>query len=133
VQLYELSPGRMKRHRLFAGLRGLVGRLHAKTAVIDRRLAFFGSMNFDERSASVNTEMGVFVDSPQLAEELRRVMMIDRQQAALRLVLAPDGSGLQWWSQDESDQPEQHPEPGIEGLLPLLWRLLEPLAPESLL
>jgi cardiolipin synthase C len=44
--------------------------LHAKVFVFDRREVFVGSMNFDERSRRLNTELGVLVDSPELAEEI---------------------------------------------------------------
>jgi putative cardiolipin synthase len=38
--------------------------------VFDRREVFIGSMNFDERSRHLNTELGVLVDSPELAQEI---------------------------------------------------------------
>ena len=41
--------------------------LHAKTFVVDRRLLFVGSFNFDPRSAELNCEMGFVIDSPYLA------------------------------------------------------------------
>ena len=44
--------------------------LHSKCAVVDRRYSFIGSMNLDPRSLNINTEMGVFIDSPELAEDL---------------------------------------------------------------
>ena len=40
--------------------------LHMKAAVVDRRHVFIGSMNFDPRSAAINTELGAFVDSPSM-------------------------------------------------------------------
>jgi putative cardiolipin synthase len=44
--------------------------LHAKVFVFDRRQVFIGSMNFDERSRHLNTELGVLIDSPELAKEV---------------------------------------------------------------
>lgn len=41
--------------------------LHAKSAVIDDRLALIGSYNFDPRSEDLNTESLVLVDDPQAA------------------------------------------------------------------
>ncbi|HJT31096.1 MAG TPA: phosphatidylserine/phosphatidylglycerophosphate/cardiolipin synthase family protein [Pirellulales bacterium] len=41
--------------------------LHAKTAVIDGRIAYVGSYNFDPRSEYLNTETGVIVDDPVVA------------------------------------------------------------------
>ena len=50
---------------------------------------FIGSMNLDPRSARTNTEMGMFIDSPQLAKELLRVINISRLQSAYRVRLQP--------------------------------------------
>lgn len=51
--------------------------LHSKAMVVDRRYVYIGSMNFDPRSAEINTEMGVFIDSPQLAVELAALIERD--------------------------------------------------------
>jgi NADPH:quinone reductase-like Zn-dependent oxidoreductase len=53
-----------------------VGRLHAKTAIIDRTIVFIGSMNLDPRSASKNTELGIIAECPPLAKEVIRVIHI---------------------------------------------------------
>ena len=44
--------------------------LHTKAFVVDRRQLFIGSFNFDPRSAFINTELGIIIDSPLLAEEV---------------------------------------------------------------
>lgn len=41
--------------------------LHAKLYVFDRKSLFVGSMNFDARSKHINTEIGLIIDSPELA------------------------------------------------------------------
>jgi len=41
--------------------------LHAKTMVFDGRHTFVGSFNVDPRSVNLNTEMGLLVDSRELA------------------------------------------------------------------
>ena len=43
---------------------------HMKTALVDTRLSLIGSFNFDMRSAYLNTELMLAVDSPELAVEL---------------------------------------------------------------
>ena len=43
--------------------------LHAKLLVFDRKRLFIGSMNFDQRSKHLNTEIGLIIDSPELAQE----------------------------------------------------------------
>ncbi len=45
--------------------------LHAKTFIVDARLGFVGSFNFDLRSLYLNTEMGVIVDHPELIAGLQ--------------------------------------------------------------
>ena len=42
--------------------------LHAKFIVIDRRTLFVGSFNLDHRSIYLNTEIGLLIESPELAE-----------------------------------------------------------------
>ena len=80
AELYEWSPaqgGRVLRE-FVAG--GTVLRLHAKCAVIDRRRVYLGSMNFDPRSRDWNTEFGLLIDSPALAEQV--LALIDERAAA---------------------------------------------------
>jgi putative cardiolipin synthase len=43
--------------------------LHAKLFVFDREKLFIGSMNFDQRSRHLNTEIGLIIDSPELAQQ----------------------------------------------------------------
>jgi putative cardiolipin synthase len=43
--------------------------LHAKLFVLDRQRRFIGSMNFDQRSRRLNTEVGLTIDSPELSQE----------------------------------------------------------------
>lgn len=43
------------------------GTLHTKAFIVDRRTFFLGSFNFDPRSAWINTESGVIIDTPELS------------------------------------------------------------------
>ena len=71
---------------------------HVKAMVIDRERVFIGSMNLDPRSAAVNSEMGVVVDSTSLAQALAASVERDMHQAnAWHVTLAPDGS-VRWTS-----------------------------------
>jgi putative cardiolipin synthase len=132
VDLYELSPKRVKRARRLGFMTPSQGRLHAKTVVVDKSKVFIGSMNFDPRSEKTNTEMGLFVDSPQLAHEVLRLMDLDKLQASFRVVLAPDGS-LRWLATDDDGEVSFDSEPEVEFSTRLLLELLAPLAPEELL
>lgn len=74
---------------------GFMG-LHAKMMVVDRHRVYIGSMNYDPRSAQINTEMGVFVDSPGLAEELAKVIEHDMKPANSWQVVLTDEGSLNW-------------------------------------
>lgn len=49
--------------------------LHSKAAVFDQQKVFVGSLNFDPRSVLWNTEVGIIVDSPELADQVRRLAL----------------------------------------------------------
>ena len=69
VDLYELSSNRLKLDRTLRTLLGTsTGQLHAKISILDRQTVMVGSMNLDPRSASINTEIGVRIESIRLAE-----------------------------------------------------------------
>ena len=133
IDLYELSPVRVRKAMRLGMFQTSQGRLHAKTAVIDRRRVFIGSMNFDPRSEKHNTEMGLFIDSPQLAREVLRLMDLDKLQASYRVVLRPDGSGLRWLAADDEGEVSFDAEPDASFSTRFWLELLAPFAPEELL
>jgi len=45
--------------------------IHAKSMVVDDRVAFIGSYNLDPRSENLNTEVGLLIGDGTLASELR--------------------------------------------------------------
>jgi putative cardiolipin synthase len=73
VELYEMKrKAGSEEGRSQISLTGSSGAsLHTKAMIIDRRWVFIGSMNLDPRSAYLNTEMGVLVESAALAEQVR--------------------------------------------------------------
>lgn len=75
--------------------------LHAKTFVFDRRWVFVGSMNLDPRSLRLNTEMGIVIDSPELA-----TMMLERAESKLsqRTYLVNSGPDGLTWTTEENGQ-----------------------------
>ena len=48
--------------------------LHTKSVVFDRQSVFIGSFNLDPRSAALNTEIGVMIDSPEIAGQVGELM-----------------------------------------------------------
>ena len=74
-------------------LTGSMSSLHAKTFAIDGERVFIGSFNLDPRSAMLNTEMGVLIESPRIATALARAL----DDRSLVHEVRPDGAGgLEW-------------------------------------
>ena len=75
VELYEYKPypkiqmDLLERYPRLAD-NNPVFALHAKSMVIDGSKIFIGTFNLDPRSANLNTEVGVLVDSPTLGQQL---------------------------------------------------------------
>ena len=101
VRIYELRPeaaGAPPRGHRSSGLSVGSSRasLHAKTFVFDRRSVFIGSVNLDPRSIDQNTEDGVLIHCPELAEEVAK--LFDRWASpglSYEVTRGPDG-GLEW-------------------------------------
>ena len=48
--------------------------LHTKAFVFDQKAVFIGSFNLDPRSSYINTEGGLYIESPSLARETLQYM-----------------------------------------------------------
>ena len=73
IELYEVDANfdQPRRTRNKLRLQGAsYPSLHAKAIVFDRCHSFVGSFNWDPRSVFLNTELGVMVESPELANDL---------------------------------------------------------------
>lgn len=70
--------------------------LHSKAAIVDRNHVYIGSMNYDPRSALTNTAMGVFVESPELANALAKLMERDIQTTNSWKVVLDRTGKLRW-------------------------------------
>jgi cardiolipin synthase C len=119
VQLYELKPtaaqGLHQGEARF-GSSSAAG-LHAKTLAVDRSRIFVGSFNFDQRSALLNTEMGLVIESPVLAQRLARFFDGDVAMGAYEVVLAEDGRNLEWIEQTPSGSKRYGTDPDTSWLL----------------
>ena len=75
VELYEYKPhpqiqaDLVERYPRLAD-KNPVFAIHAKSMVIDGKQIFIGTFNLDPRSANLNTEVGVLIESQKLAQEL---------------------------------------------------------------
>jgi cardiolipin synthase C len=89
--------------------------LHAKLFVFDRKVAFVGSMNFDQRSKHLNTEIGVLISSPELSREIAaRFDALTQLDNAYTVTLDEGAAGkprLVWKTQEDGKVIEVRKEP----------------------
>jgi len=130
VQLFEIKPSAapiLKRGEEI-GKHSTAG-LHAKTFAVDQRRVFVGSFNFDPRSAKLNTEMGLIIDSASLAGRLSRTLDNASPGLAYRVTLDANGSLL--WDDGLGATVDDEPETGwfrrmkvhVFSWLPIEWLL----------
>jgi cardiolipin synthase C len=141
VGLFELKPGAQpptgERDR--SGVGGSSGggssgaSLHAKTFAVDRQRVFVGSFNLDPRSARLNTELGVVLESPALATRLAQAFDEAVPRDAYEIRLAADGRSVEWIERTGSGQVIHTSTPGsgplrqlgigLLSILPIEWLL----------
>jgi putative cardiolipin synthase len=114
VKLYELQPFEGRRDMSVFGSKG--ASLHTKAFAIDDRIGFVGSFNFDPRSVSLNSEMGVLFEDPGLVAVLRRRFEREKSPASSYRVFI-DRRGMLAWEGETDDGKMQRlrhePEAGI--------------------
>jgi cardiolipin synthase C len=69
--------------------------LHSKAVIIDRESVFVGSLNMDPRAIDINSEMGIVIESAEMAGKLAQSVLRDMPEFAYRVELRNDGK-LQW-------------------------------------
>ena len=84
IELYEYKPHPQIQTELVARYPQLAHKnpilaIHAKSMVIDDTKVFIGTFNLDPRSANLNTEVGILVDSRQLGQQLTKSIERDIQ------------------------------------------------------
>jgi len=83
--------------------------LHAKLMVFDRSSLYVGSMNFDQRSVRLNTEVGLVIQSPELAQQTAsRFEAMTQPQSAYSVTLQqadPRAKPRLNWSTVEAGHP----------------------------
>ena len=107
--------------------------LHAKTFAADRARIFIGSFNLDPRSARLNTEMGVVLDSVPLATRLSNLFAQELPRSQYEVRLAGDGQSVEWVEQTAAGEVihRTSPETGVMrrawirflSVLPIDWLL----------
>ncbi len=104
VELFELrrAAGTQTTREQAPGAFGSSGSsLHAKTFAVDGQRVFVGSLNFDPRSANLNTELGLVIESPALAGKIETAFWNQVPQLAYQAKL--DAGGSLYWIRQTAD------------------------------
>jgi putative cardiolipin synthase len=135
VRLYELKPSAsvegIKPKAHFGSSASV--ELHAKTFAVDRAKIFVGSFNFDQRSAHLNTEMGLVIDSPALAQRLANALDADSARTTYEARVGSDGRCPVWVDRTPAGDVVFEVEPGTSFGQRMLIEILETLPIEWLL
>jgi putative cardiolipin synthase len=101
VELYEYrSDAGASGEILAPGFEGRFLSLHTKTFVIDREFVYIGSLNMDPRSFRLNTEFGLMIAAPALAEAIAGLVELDISPDNAWRVSLDDENRLVWQSSD---------------------------------
>ncbi|HKU86254.1 MAG TPA: phospholipase D family protein [Casimicrobiaceae bacterium] len=93
--------------------------LHAKAYVFDRKRVFIGSANLDPRSLDLNTEIGLLIDSPELARQVAKrfdTMAAPANSFVLALAGAGNSRHVVWRSEKDGEATVYKTEPGEDRL-----------------
>lgn len=112
IKLYELRPKLDGRNISLFGSRS--ARLHTKAFTADGEAGFIGSFNFDPRSVSLNTEMGVLFRHGGLAEDVQDIFAEQcDSQNSYHLTLTEDETTWTDRRQDTVETWQRPPEASI--------------------
>jgi putative cardiolipin synthase len=117
VDLYELRPDtNMKRQWSLLAWRSRAA-LHAKTMAFDRQSVWIGSFNLDPRSIGLNTEIGLMIDSPEVATQVAELMEEGVAPGSAYHVTLDEKGDLLWTTAVEGQEVRYRSDPTIS-----LWR-----------
>ena len=109
IELYELRPdSNMKRDWSVLASKAA---LHAKSLVFDRKSVFIGSFNLDPRSTALNTEIGVMIDSPEVAGQVGELMDEGVAPGAAFHVTLDANDNLVWSTENNEGKVEYYTDP----------------------
>ena len=108
--------------------------LHAKYMIIDQHYVFIGSANLDPRSRSLNTEIGILIDSDALAWQATQLFSkATSLKNSYKILTASQNNELLWLTEEKDEEVLYHHEPEVSFLKKLSVYILGLLPIESLL
>ena len=110
MELYEYrADSRVGKTRAYRGESKAA--LHTKAIVFDRESVFIGSFNLDQRSAAINTEAGLYVESPELAQQVIEYMDEGVKPENSYRVLLDESGDLYWVTEIDGNEVRYYKEP----------------------
>ena len=99
--------------------------LHAKAMMIDGKTLFVGSMNWDPRSAELNTEMAVVIEQPEYVQKSLALLPEQLKESAYQIAIK-DGD-IAWLDKETGEEFNSEPEASVwrkmgawfSGILPI--------------
>ena len=134
VELYEMNKKltRAQRKEKKGASGSSKASLHAKVFVLDRKRVFIGSLNLDPRSFYENSEIGLLIDSSEMAQDMAEEFDADIEKQSFTLELKKDEEGYEeilWRGYENGDPVTFDVDPytgfwrrfgvGFMGLLPI--------------
>jgi len=136
ISLFELKPtanislfrkNKLSRHYSHTSL-------HAKYMIIDQQYVFIGSANLDPRSNRLNTEIGIMVNSTDLAAQASEIFKrTTSAENCYQVKLTDEDRNLSWVSEENGQEKIVFTEPGAGILKRLAVFLISLLPIENLL
>jgi putative cardiolipin synthase len=110
VELFEMRPdaGSIKKKVISGESKAA---LHTKAIVFDRESVFIGSFNLDPRSGNINTEAGLYVESPELAQQVIEYMDEGVLPKNSYRVMLDDDGDLYWVTEIDGNEVRYTSEP----------------------
>jgi len=136
INMFELKPTAQHiREKTTGFMKGISNSsLHAKYMIIDEQYVFIGSANIDPRSKNLNTEIGIMVDSTELAGLTRELFnRTTTLENSYRVSIDKSNNKLIWHTEENTRERSYRTEPNTTFLKRLAVFLLSLLPLESLL
>ena len=132
AELFELNPQRTRRRPLTSIPGNIVLRIDTTSAIVDRSVVFIGSLKFDQGLSNLTTEIGLLIDSPELARDVLQLVDAPKYSDAYQLLLGAD-SGFDWVVPNVYGGEVSYAEPPSSWWRRFMLAVMSLLVPESVL
>lgn len=111
IRIFELRGDLDVSGTKAAGTLSSKSSLHTKAFIVDKRYFFMGSFNWDPRSAFLNTELGIIIDSTEIAVPLADRILTHAPVNSYQVFLNEQDK-LRWRTMEDGQQQILDKEPG---------------------